>query len=326
MVNFTVSKSPHWLLRGGHAQTLGAYFLFQKQASHFIDDHVKTRDGDTLLCRRHWPSSFTDNTQDANQVRKVALLFHGLSGSSESNYMIYTADELTQQGWAVVRVNQRSAGASLRLSQGLYHSHRLDDFEDVFLAYKNIFPKAEEIVFIGYSMSGGMVLRYGASHRQQPQRLVSVCAPLELKEASLAMNRGMNRVYQANFMNELVQIVKTKKGSEFVQKNKLHMFTSVYEFDQALTTFEAGFENVEEYYRECSAFDKIPEIKTPHIVIAAKDDPIVDFRFYEKAQWNSLSRVYMNQYGGHMGFVTQGESLLSHERALEKFISMALLR
>lgn len=304
---------PHPLIPGGHLQTLAAYFL---TGSPIIfknrDVIVQTQDDDKILCRVSEPDPALHGGPS-----RVVFLFHGLAGSSESNYMTHAARCFNEAGWVVVRVNQRSAGESLYISKKLYHSDRLQDYEDVFRHFHTFHPHWTHSLFIGYSMSGNMVLKYGATPSfLQPKGIISVCAPLRLKEASLKMNVGFNRTYQFQFINDLLKILKIKRGAEYLRNTQLNFLSTLYDFDQKFVVHEAGVDSVDEYYQKTSSFDYIPKITVPHFLIATEDDPIASIRPYLQLHLNELGKIFRFLQGGHIGFVSSSNYFLP-QRSLE---------
>jgi uncharacterized protein len=54
----------------------------------------------------------------------------------------------------------------------------------------------------------------------------------------------------------------------------IHVFDSA-EFDEAVTAKIFGYKDVWDYYTRASSTIKLPDIKTPLLVIQSLDDPIV---------------------------------------------------
>lgn len=312
----TNSFVPHPLFRGGHPQTLAAHFFSGSPlVPRCRDIIVKTRDNDKILCRVSEPDPLIHGT-----VTRAVFLFHGLAGSSEATYMLHAAKRFNDDGWCVVRVNQRSAGDSLHISQKFYHSGRLHDYEDVFVQFKNLYPNWQHCVFIGYSMSGNMLLSYGANPGlKQPNALITVCAPLRLKDASINMNNGLNRVYQADFLMGLLKMIKIKKGADFLRSTKLGPFSTMYDFDHSFVAQEAGLSSAEEYYRMTSSFEHVPRVQIPHHMIVAEDDPIVNVGAYLQFKPNALGKLYRFSEGGHLGFMSEGKNF-APKRSLEDYL------
>jgi uncharacterized protein len=52
------------------------------------------------------------------------------------------------------------------------------------------------------------------------------------------------------------------------------------EFDSAVTAPVFGYQDVWDYYNRASSTNKLPDIKTPLLIIQSLDDPIVGTFFY----------------------------------------------
>src|SRR5690606_12318381 len=55
------------------------------------------------------------------------------------------------------------------------------------------------------------------------------------------------------------------------------------ELDAMYTAPVWGFEDVDGYYRKCSALNVVSQIRVPTLVLASKDDPVVPFDCFERA-------------------------------------------
>ena len=89
--------------------------------------------------------------------------------------------------------------------------------------------------------------------------------------------------------------------------------STIHEHDTRLTSVVTGFGTLENYHRACSSYEKIPKIKTPTLILMAKDDPIIgkrniDYRLCEENPWVMLA---VTNRGGHCGY---HESLMSTDQ------------
>ena len=102
-------------LRGGHMQTLAAYFA--KRADHLplAEERLFSVEPEVqVMCHCHW--------QAERKSRTTLMIVHGLEGSSTSQYVIGTANKAWAAGMNVVRMNMRNCGGTESLSATLYHS------------------------------------------------------------------------------------------------------------------------------------------------------------------------------------------------------------
>ncbi len=135
----------------GHLQTLIGHFI-QSPRFNFPSDFLKLRlNGPSEnYCGLHVSIPL-------HPEKKVLLLFHGLGGSSESDYICRTAQIAYEMNWIVIRVDHRGSGKVFGEYTEPYHSGRGEDVSDVLDYSKGRFPDCEQIVF-GVSMSGTIIL------------------------------------------------------------------------------------------------------------------------------------------------------------------------
>ena len=104
----------------------------------------------------------------------VLVLLHGLEGSSESGYMLGTAEKARLAGFNVVRLNQRNCGNTEHLTETLYHSGLSGDIRTVVLelierdGLGNIFAA-------GFSMGGNLVLKMAGEFGDAAPGIAGIC-------------------------------------------------------------------------------------------------------------------------------------------------------
>lgn len=198
-------------------QTLTAHFLKkQMKSSLFRPFVIYTRDGDPLVCYHH-----------PGQSGKMILLFHGLSGSSYSGYMIRLGNHFAGLGHDVVLVNHRGAHPVFSQSQGIYHSGRSEDMSDVFEWARKNHPDKFQVA-VGFSMSANILLlnRAGLRSAFQPDLAIAINGPIDLKNAAKRLERGLNKIYGLNFTRELVNMSGFKKWPISMTRLSIKMFMS----------------------------------------------------------------------------------------------------
>ncbi len=91
------------------------------------------------------------------------------------------------------------------------------------------------------------------------------------------------------------------------------------DFDDAITAKLHGFKDADDYYQQCSALPRLPDITTPLLIIHAKDDPFMAPGVIPDLTHLPPNIQYqLTQYGGHVGFVSG--SLKKPQMWLEKRI------
>src|SRR4029077_4905917 len=118
---------PHWMLRGGHAQTIGAAFAPRTFAVGEGEEKLFRVDAETQLkgvC--HWQAG-------KGRGLPVIVIVHGLEGSSDSNYARGIADKAFARGFHAIRMNQRNCGGTERMTPTLYNSGLSGDYRAVLM-------------------------------------------------------------------------------------------------------------------------------------------------------------------------------------------------
>src|SRR5947209_6845253 len=138
-------------LAGGHRMTLAGNFLRRSSALPSPEDRLFQVEEDVqILCQCHW--------QAARSAALTLIIVHGLEGSSNSQYVIGTANKAFAAGMNVVRMNMRNCGGTENLGPTLYHSGLSADVASVvhtLVAEKHL-PR---VALAGYSMGGNLVLK-----------------------------------------------------------------------------------------------------------------------------------------------------------------------
>lgn len=281
----------------GHLQTLIGHF-FESPSFSYPTEFVKLRlSGPTEnVCGLHI-------SIPSKPVEKVLLLFHGLGGSSESDYIRRTAQLAYEMNWVVIRVDHRGAGHVFGEYTEPYHSGRGEDVSDMLDYSKKRFPGFEHIAF-GVSMSGTIILNLltGRFGETKPDRAIIVNAPLNLHNATENLQKGFSLVYDWRFYLKLKRMILKKEKSI-----QLPLISHTSTIDDLFTSIKSGYKNRIHYYDECSPFEHLKKITTQTYVLTAADDPIVSYELYKQAQWSETCHVHISQAGGHVGYYSDQE-------------------
>jgi hypothetical protein len=257
---------------------------------------------------------FLEGTSDT-----CVYLFHGLSGTTDADYIQRTARVSQSLGHSVFMVNHRGCGAGAGLARRPYHSGRAEDLSAALEFGKGLQPRHRQLA-IGFSLSGNalLLLLSGKRGSVKPDYAVSVNAPINLEGASHLLCRGFNRIYDLRFVNMCRrEIGQRHKNSDEAGKYRISPFSTLRDFDSAYTAPAGGFESREDYYRSCSTKDLLPSITIPTILLTAKDDPFVSYRDYMEAKLSPTTQLHIEEVGGHMGYLSQSKTRLGTNRWLD---------
>ncbi len=254
-------------------------------------------------------------------ARRGVLLIHGLGGGADSPYMIRTGSILQRRGWSVFRMNHRGCGEGRGLARKTYHSGKSDDIDRVVKNLTERYP-GQPLIVVGFSLSGNAVLKYlGEQKDAVPEELmgaIAVTPPIMLSRCATEMQKLRNRMYQCRFVGLLRTAVAERRDS-FPDFPTFHLRSnmSIRDFDEICTAPLHGFASAEDYYRQCSAKQFLPEITTPTVLLASLDDPFIPRSTFDELPRNDNIAYYLTPHGGHMGYIARKRTPLKTHRWLE---------
>lgn len=297
---------PHPLLHNAHLMTLAAAFWLRRfpalppSAPRFFETEPGTR----VRADCHW--------QPEPQRHPALILLHGLEGSSDSGYMLGTAEKAFRARFNVLRLNQRNCGGTEALTPTLYNSGLSSDIRAV---VQNLIEaeKLTEVFVAGFSMGGNLVLKMVAELGQEaPAELraaIGVCPSCDLAACADAIGEPRNVLYERHFVKRLKQRMRVK-AELFPGRyplNGLERVWSVREFDGVITAKFCGFRDADDYYARSSALPLLGQIRVPTLLLAAQDDPMVPFRSFDARSLNRNPHLTLvaPEHGGHCAFIAR---------------------
>ncbi len=222
-------------LRGGHLQTLASFFLPRRILLPPAEERlIEVEAGVKVRCQCHW--------QDDRQRALTMIIVHGLEGSSDSQYMLGTADKALAAGMNVVRMNQRNCGGTERLAPTLYHSGRSSDLAAV---AGNLIEqdRLSRLALVGFSMGGNLVLKlageWGRGGPPQFRAVAAVCPAMDLAASADALHLRGNRLYECYFLWKLRQRLRAKAHffPQTFDPSRLRGVSSLRDFDDKVTAY-----------------------------------------------------------------------------------------
>ncbi|MDX6270689.1 MAG: uncharacterized protein QOD28_1912 [Acidobacteriota bacterium] len=301
--------TPHPLFKSGHAQTLVAFtWPRRRRLRELRTDEARLFEveaGVRVLVHCRWQSD--------PRACPTLLLVHGLEGSSESIYMLSTALKAHRAGFNVLRLNLRTCGDTLHLTQTLYNSGLSADL-GALIKELVARDRLNDIFLAGFSLGGNMSLKlageYGADF---PAALKGVCAvspSVELAASATAIEQRSNWVYQRKFIRSLKRRMReaARLYPERYDASELALVRTLRQFDERYTAPHGGFRDAADYYARSSSLPLIPRIQVPTLIIHAEDDPFIPFDSlrHPSVRANDCVLLLAPQHGGHVGFVGDG--------------------
>lgn len=290
--NIPVCSPPLWA-QTGHLQTI---------LGHLIPSEKITEPGITLNVTLEKETECIHSTYLEGTTKTVVYLFHGLGGSAEGSYMQRTALRAKSLGHHVFINNHRGCGQGAGLATEPYHSGRAEDLSKVIEYGRTMLPGHKHIA-IGFSLSANALLLLAAkSQITQPDYAIAVNGPINLDRASIFLQKGLNKIYDRRFTQELKTYMKINRPQDV---GDFSLVKDLRDFDERYTAPLGGFKNREDYYQTCSAKQYLPKINIPTVIITAEDDPFVSIQDYREANYSPSTIVHIEKHGGHMGYLTK---------------------
>lgn len=312
-------ESP-WFARSGHAQTLFGYLIPSRRLPEGgRRQQVEIESGEMMTVRIHQPARI-------RETAPVVLLFHGLSGHVDSNYMRRTAHVALAKGCIVVRVNHRGAGEGMLLSKKSYHSGSAADASAILKWARGQWPEKSRLA-IGFSLSGNVLLNLlgEQSGDEKPEGAIVVNPSIHLPHAMEKLSQGWNRLYDFNFSFFLLRMLRARHRAGLIESlPSWPRMCRVRDIDELYTAKAAGFRDREDYYQQCSSWNYVQRIDRPTLVLTAADDPFVDAEDFRTATWSSAVTLHIEPVGGHLGFLSKGRDPQTGRRWLDRALDKAI--
>jgi uncharacterized protein len=287
---------PPPFLCNGHIQTLLPALLPRPLKIVFERERLELEDGD-----------FLDLDWARTGRGRMAILSHGLEGSSENGYNRGMATSLNAAGWDVLAWNLRGCSEEMNRLPRFYHS---GDTVDLGTVIQFAAKQYSQIALIGFSLGGNLTLKYLGEAEPHPSVIsaVAISAPIELTASAQALDqRWSNWVYRKRFLESMISKVNAKALLFPGQLDVSHIRTvrTFREFDDRYTAPLHGFRDAVDYWRKAGARQYLDRITIPTLLLSARDDPFLTPESFPVSEAESSPFLFLEapDSGGHLGFV-----------------------
>ena len=315
---------PHPALKNSHAQTLAGALIrrrFRRAVERREERLFDIAPGVRVLGYCSW--------QADRRAHPTLVLAHGMEGSTESRYMLGTAEKALAAGFNVIRMNVRNCGGTEHLTPTLYHAGLTDDLKQIIRELGER-DGLSEIYLAAFSLGGNMALKlageYGPQAPPQLRGVIAVSPSIDLASCADAIEMRSNLIYHFKFITSLRNRLR-RKAQLFPDRydaSRLRGVWTIRRFDDLITAPHMGFRNVAHYYERASALPFIKHIAVPTLIVHAKDDPFIPFAQFERQEviGNPNVTLIAPDHGGHVGFISadgEGESRFWAETMVVEF-------
>jgi len=321
---------PHRVFQSGHAQTLAAYawprgFRFYSERDE--ERLFEVEPGVKVLAHCRW--------QVNPGAHPTIVIWHGIEGSTASNYMLAIAEKGFKAGLNIVRVNLRNCGGTEHLTPTLYHGGLSEDLRAV---VKELIEKDKlsTLFLVGYSLGGNLVLKLAGEYGDNPPpEILGVCAvspSVDLTASAELILKRSNWIYQQDFVRRLKQRIRTKNKlfPHLYDITGLEQIRTVRAFDERFTAPAHGFADANDYYYRSSSLRVADRIRIPTLILHAEDDPFIPFAPLSEPGFSANPYILLihPKRGGHVAFLAaqpgKNEDRFWAENRVLEFCKLAL--
>ena len=302
----------NWLLSSGHFQTI--WGPIWRRPPHVDRKRYRLLTEDRDFIHIDVQDTFEADASVMDSDVGV-IIWHGLTGSSNSHYVLGLQENLTVRKILSVAVNHRGcSGEANWLARG-YHA---GDYQDIDFAVKSILKRypGRRWVLCGYSLGGSMLINW-LSRAQVPEAVVGavgVSVPFELGSCSDYVNTGFAKVYRNWLLKGVQKQIIDKKQSlsrvapdEFKRLHGLgdvERFQDFKTFDHEFVAPLHGFDSGEHYYASSSVRSQLLSVSTPLALVHSRDDPLMPPEVIPSpSELHENTYLHCEEAGGHLGFL-----------------------
>jgi len=331
-----------WVFKNPHLHTIFPVFFRRVPKVQYQRQRLSLPDGDFIDLDWSLPLPHKNNLNQTAQSteqasgpdlsRTLAVLLHGLEGSSKQQYIVGMAGLLNRHDMPIVAFNFRSCSGELNKLSRFYHSGDTEDLR-YFLQSLQSDQRFDRIVLIGHSLGANVILKFLGEEGDKIKNwtcpivsTVTFSCPVDLDAVSLKLAQPENKIYMANFLYSMKGKLKQKEKNGLVKKsdvdwNVAFKANNFLVWDNAVTAPLHGFKNSQDYYQKASALSFIEKIQIPTLLVNGQDDPFLAPSSFPHQVAINHPNFYLEtpEQGGHVGFVNSNKDpyYWSEWRAIE---------
>jgi len=257
----------------------------------------------------------------------VVVIAHGLGGHVNRPYVLGTVRAFNRVGCDAVAWHVWEDG-DRDMAPHLSHGGATDGLRGI---VHHLASQYRRVFLVGFSLGGNVVLKYLGEEEGSviAAGAVAFSVPCDLESAAHRISEPDNHIYQSGFLRRLKRVVRQKSllTPDQLSTDGLEEIDSLMAFDDRYTAPLNGFRNAHDYYTRCSSGSHLNGIRTPTLLVNARNDPFLTASCYPVEMCLSHDFVFleMPESGGHVGFPLGRGVYWSEERALEFLSNQASL-
>ncbi|MEO7253630.1 MAG: alpha/beta fold hydrolase [Casimicrobium sp.] len=289
-----------WWLPTGHLQSIYAQWLPRPKIA-YRRERLELVDGDFIDL---------DWSDGRHPNGPLLVFFHGLEGSSDSQYCRTTMAAANQRGWTGMIAHFRGCSGEPNRLPRSYHSGDSEHCDIVLREMRARFPN-RTVFAVGVSLGGNALTKWcgeqGDSATQFISAAASVSNPLDLGISAEAILHFKNWIFNSYFMNAMgaSYAARMEQHPHLREKGFLVKPKNFPQFDEHYTAPMHGYTSSWDYYYRASSRGFIAKIRIPFLLLNAMNDPFVPASLFpNSAEVPDNITLEQPTEGGHVGFVT----------------------
>jgi len=302
---------PTWWCHNQHLSTILGYAIKRHLNLDYEREEIDLVDGAKLYL------DFFKNQNEPKDTT-ILLIVPGLNGSSHSSYIQILISAAHRHGFQCYVKNPRGT-QDVKFDRVKFNTSHTDDLRSVINHLRKIYPTSKLFV-CGFSYGANMLCKYLGEEGNNTTVTagISVSNPFSfLKTVEMITEKKVyNYLFTKDTKKTVYQAMSLYEDLEGVTLEDIDGCQSLRDIDDKFTKLAYGYETVDEYYEKASCANDIQNIKTPILLINARDDPLVSETALpiEDCLKNENTILCILQKGGHLGFLEghwpRGESWL----------------
>jgi uncharacterized protein len=307
-----------WFGRAGDIQTVLPTLFRKVPPLPFRRSVLETEDGDELLldaCFASGPRNTHETVSEqgggAAYPRPLAIVAHGMEGSSESWYVRGMAQALFNRGWDILAWNMRGCGGRPNRKVSFYHSGKTDDLRAVI---RHAQQSHARYALVGFSLGGNVVLKHmgelGGESAPGFIAAAAISVPVDLSGCASRLALWRNYVYQKRFLVYFHAKIRAKMRvlPGQIDDAGFAALRTLKDFDNRYTAPDFGYADAEAYWEANSSLRFLKSIEKPTLLLTSLDDPFLSESCFpvEVAELHPWLTLELSRKGGHCGFMAHG--------------------
>lgn len=303
------------LLNNSHLNTILPVYLGQSIKTNYTRERITTTDNDFI--------DFDWVNKDLTDAPTI-VLFHGTEGNSQSHYAKRIMAYLEREGIRGVVPHFRGCSGELNRRPRFYHA---GDTPDMVWMLEQVKKTTTQPIFAaGVSLGGNTLLKFLGEEPDQKliKAAIAISVPYDLTKCIPALDNGLvnKHIYVKHFLNTLIP-----KVEQYVEAFNLPIIdpnkkiNTLDEFNNTYTCQFFNFKDAEDYYRKTSCIHYLKNIKTPTLILQARNDPMIPVESWpDKSMLSPAIRFVATNTGGHAGFIQESTNFEEAMFRLPKFM------